>query len=458
MKYLWSGRFKDDLDDVAKRFTFSIGLDKNLAVFDVLGSIAHAEMLIRQKIITGEEGKKIIEGLRKIEEEIRKNKFVFKPDDEDVHTAIEKRLGELIGPVSGKLHTARSRNDQVVLDEKLYLKQIIPELETAIGFLQISLVDRADESLDIYIPELTHFQPAQAVLLSHHLLAYVNMFERDKTRLRDAMRRINVSPLGACACAGTSFNIDPEYIAKKLGFASVFANSIDAVSDRDFILETISILGILMVHLSRMAEELIIWHSPLIGFIDLPEEFCTGSSIMPQKKNPDVLELIRGKTSTVIGNIAGMFSLMKGLPLSYNRDMQEDKRFLFESCEIAYLSTVALAKIIKKTKINISKMSEACNTGYMEATDIAEFLTRKGIPFRQSHRIVGELVRAAVKKNVPLKQLDEFTIEKITKNKDIIKFIRNLTAEKSVNLKRSHGSTNPIQLKKELRRWKNILK
>ncbi|MCM8758914.1 MAG: argininosuccinate lyase [Candidatus Omnitrophica bacterium] len=426
MKFLWSGRFSKELYDIAKKFTFSIGIDKNLAEFDVSGSIAHVEMLVHQRIISRKDGSRIIKGLKKIQDEIKENKFVFKPNDEDIHTAVERRLFELIGPVAGNLHTARSRNDQIVLDEKLYLKKIIPELESVIVFLQKTLVKKAEEYFDVILPELTHFQPAQPVLFSHHLLAYVCMLERDKTRLRDTLARLNIAPLGACACTGTSFNINPGYIARQFGFDDVFTNSVDVVSDRDFILETISNLGILMIHLSRMAEELIFWHSSLLGFVDLPDEFCTGSSIMPQKKNPDVLELIRGKTAVLIGNIAGIFALMKGLPLSYNRDMQEDKRFLFESCEISHLSTLIVAKVIEKMKININKMAQACNYGYIEATDIAEFLVRKGIPFRQSHHMVAELVKIAIEKNISLKELDEITIERITKVKDTVSFIKNI--------------------------------
>ncbi|MCM8764546.1 MAG: argininosuccinate lyase [Candidatus Omnitrophica bacterium] len=457
MKYLWSGRFSKELHDMAKGFTFSIDIDSHLALFDVSGSIAHAMMLMRQKIIPRIDGEKIVSGLKRIENEIRSGKFIFKPEDEDIHTAVERRLIELIGPAGGKLHTARSRNDQIVLDEKLYLKQILPDMQAAITLLQKTLISRAQEFLGIFLPAFTHFQPAQPVLLSHYFLAYVCMLERDKERIRDSLTRINISPLGACACTGTSFPVDSEYIAKKLGFGDVFNNSIDAVSDRDFVLEAVCCLGILMVHLSRMAEELILWHSPLIGFVDLPEEFCTGSSIMPQKKNPDVLELIRGRTSTVIGNIAGMFSLMKGLPLSYNRDMQEDKRFLFETCEISYLSTVIIGRIIEKTKVDSSRMIEACNLGHIEATDIAEFLASKGIPFRQAHHIVAELVEAAIKKGVRIKDLDEKTIKQICGDDDIIDFIKNLDFEKSVNLKISPGGTSISEVKKELKKWKNIL-
>jgi len=456
MKYLWSGRFRKELHEMAKNFTFSLDIDKNLAIFDVSGSIAHAEMLIRQKIISVRDGRKITSGLRKIESEIRNNRFVF-DKDEDIHTAIERRLIEIIGTVGGKLHTARSRNDQIVLDEKLFLKNILPEIETSIKILQKTLVAKAEEWLGIYLPEFTHLQPAQPVLLSHHLLAYVCMLERDRKRMIDALKRINISPLGACACTGTSFDIDPEYVAKKFGFEEVFSNSIDAVSDRDFILEIISSSGILMIHLSRMSEELIFWHSPLISFVDLPEEFCTGSSIMPQKKNPDVLELIRGRTSTVLGNMVGIFSLMKGLPLSYNRDLQEDKRFLFETCEISHVSILIMTEIIKRTEIHAEKMKQACNYGYIEATDIAEFLTRKGVPFRQAHHMVARLVEISIKKGIPLKDLDEKTINEITGTSDTVRFIKNLNPEKSINLKNSPGGTGINQVKKELRKWKNIL-
>ncbi|MCM8815538.1 MAG: argininosuccinate lyase, partial [Candidatus Omnitrophica bacterium] len=457
MNYLWSGRFSKQLHDLAKRFTFSIEIDKRLALFDVAGSIVHAMMLMKQKIISESEGKKIISGLKQIRKEIKSDTFVFKADDEDIHTAVERRLVELIGPTGGKLHTARSRNDQIVFDEKLYLKQILPDILGAITIFQKTMVTKAERSLGIFLPAFTHLQPAQPVLLSHYLLAYVSMLERDKKRIKDALTRTNISPLGACACVGTSFPVDPEYVAKKLGFDGVFNNSIDAVSDRDFILETVCCLGILMVHLSRMAEDLILWHSPLIGFVDLPEEFCTGSSIMPQKKNPDVLELIRGRTSAVIGNITGIFSLMKGLPLSYNRDIQEDKRFLFETCEISYLSIVIITKIIEKTEVNPSRMSQTCRLGYIEATDIAEFLARKGIPFRQAHHMVGKLVEEAEKKGILLKDLKESTIKKITGCSDAVDFIRQLDFEKSINLKASHGGTSIGEVKKELKRWKNIL-
>lgn len=458
MNYLWGGRFNKQLNSLAKQFTFSLDVDKKLALIDIQGSIAHAEMLTLQKIISASDGKKIVEGLKKIENEIKNKNFVFKSEDEDIHTAIERRLTELIGPVGGKLHTARSRNDQIVLDEKIYLKQILPEQKRAIVFLQKSLVDKAQKNLTIFLPELTHFQPAQPVLLSHHLLSYVCMLERDKKRIQDALTRINILPLGACACAGTSFDINPEYIAKKLNFKEIFRNSIDVVSDRDFILETVSSLGILMVHLSRLAEELILWQSPFFGYIDLPEEFCTGSSIMPQKKNPDVLELIRGRTSTVLGNLTGIFSLMKGLPLSYNRDMQEDKRFLFETCEISYISTLIMAEIIKRTTIIPEKMAQACRLGFIEATDIAEFLAKKGVPFREAHQIVGKLVKEAIKKRISLKDLDEKTIDTITGNKGMGEFIKTLSCEKSIDLKNSHGGTGIKQVKKEIEKWKNILK
>jgi len=456
--YLWSGRMKKELCSVAKNFTFSIDVDKKLALFDISGSIAHVQMLVKQKIIKNHDGKKIISGLKKIRDEIRNNSFVFKENDEDIHTAIERRLNELVGSVAGKMHTARSRNDQVVLDEKLYLKNVMPEIENAISSLQSVLVDKADAYFDICIPEFTHFQPAQPVLFSHHLLAFVEMFERDKQRIQDCLKREDICPLGACACAGTSFPVDPEFVAQKLTFQQVFRNSIDAVSDRDFILETLAVNAMLMLHLSRMAEELIIWHNPLIGFVELPDEFCTGSSIMPQKKNPDVLELIRGKTSTIIGNLTGMFTLIKALPLSYNRDLQEDKRFLFESCEISHLSLILMAEIMKGTKINREKMENACHYGYIEATDIAEFLSGKGIPFRQAHHIVAKIVGFACEKGVRLFELKDTELKKLGIDDDTINFIKNLDVHKSIHLKRSPGSTGIKQVKEEVKRWKNILK
>ncbi|HOK79307.1 MAG TPA: argininosuccinate lyase [bacterium] len=458
MKYIWSGRLKKDLHHLVRQFTFSIEIDKKMALFDVLGSIVHAEMLVTQKIISRQDGHRIISGLKKIQNEIKTDSFVFMPDDEDIHTAVERRLTELIGPCAGKLHTARSRNDQIVLDEKLYLKHIIPEMIASIVCFQKNLVKKAEECLGIYMPEFTHFQPAQPVLFAHHLLAYVTMCERDKDRFIDALKRINVSPLGACACVGTSFNIDPDYVAEKLNFETIFSNSIDAVSDRDFIIETISAIGILMVHLSRISEEFIIWHSPLIGFVDLPEEFCTGSSIMPQKKNPDVLELIRGKTSTVIGNLTGIFTLIKGLPLSYNRDLQEDKRFLFESCEISAVSLAILTEIIEKTKINANRMKESCKVGYIEATDIAEYLVTRGTPFRQAHHLVGKLVGIAAERNLPMAEIDEETLKMMGCDTETIHFIKTLDSQKSISLKKSKGGTGINQVKQEIKKWKSILK
>ncbi|HOJ30518.1 MAG TPA: argininosuccinate lyase [bacterium] len=458
MKYIWSGRLKKDLHHLVRQFTFSIEIDKKLALFDILGSIVHAEMLIKQKIISSQDGRKIISGLKKIQNEIKTNSFVFMSDDEDIHSAVERRLTELIGPCAGRLHTARSRNDQIVLDEKLYLKHIVPEIVRNIVFFQKNIVKKAQDCFGIYMPEFTHFQPAQPVLFTHHLLAYVAMLERDKERLVDALKRLDISPLGACACVGTSFNVDSEYIARKLDFKKVFSNSVDVVSDRDFILEILSTIGILMVHLSRMSEEFILWHSPLIGFVDLPEEFCTGSSIMPQKKNPDVLELIRGKTSTVIGNITGIFTLMKGLPLSYNRDLQEDKRFLFESCEISIMALAILNELAEKTRVNTDKMEQSCKIGYIEATDIAEFLASRGMPFRQAHHLVGKIVGIAVEKNLPVSELDEKTLKEIGCDIETIRFIKTLDTRKSISLKKSKGGTGINQVKQEIKKWKDILK
>jgi len=453
--YLWTGRLKGTLHHLAKRLTFSI--DSNLILFDISGSIVHAEMLVRQKIITRREGQQIISGLKKIQAEVQKGIFIFKQEDEDIHTAVERRLVEIIGETGGKLHTARSRNDQIVLDEKLYLKQMLPEIMDKIRLLQKTLLNNAEKNFGFCMPEMTHFQPAQPVLFSHHLMAYISMFERDKERISDALNRIDVSPLGACACAGTSFGIDTQYTAKKLGFSRVFSNSIDAVSDRDFILETISHLGILMVHLSRMSEELIFWNSSLVGFVELPDEFCTGSSIMPQKKNPDVLELIRGKTSTVIANLTGIFSLTKGLVLSYNRDMQEDKRFLFETCDISYISLIIMAEILKKSHFNFAKMEKACRYGYIEATDIAEFLAKKGIPFRKAHHIVSNLTGIAFKKGIPLSKIDEKILKEMGFDKEGISFIKKIDAHVSIKNKKSDGSTGIKQVQKEIEKWKKRL-
>ncbi|MCL5409159.1 MAG: argininosuccinate lyase [Candidatus Omnitrophica bacterium] len=456
MAYIWEGRLKE-LSDSAKKFTFSINIDNKLAIYDIKGSIVHVKMLDQTGIISKNESKQIEKGLKKILNEFEKNIFQFKEEDEDIHSAIERRLIEIIGKTGEKIHTSRSRNDQIVLDEKLYLKDFILQMLDRIKNLQNTILKKSEEYINTYMTEFTHFQPSQPVLLSHHLLCYVSMLERDKDRLKNCLDNINISPLGAGSGVGTSFNIDPLFSSRQLGFKKTFDNSVDAVSDRDFILETISDCGILMIHLSRLAEELIIWSCPLIDFVILPDEFCTGSSIMPQKKNPDVLELIRGKTSSVIGNISGIFSLIKGLPLSYNRDFQEDKKFLFETIEISISSLNVLKELMEEIIFNTQIMENACKKGYIIATDIAENLVKQGVPFRTAHHLTGQIVAYAIKNKKEIKDLDEKELKSIVPQIDI-NFIKNLNPEKSIELKISPGGTGKQQVKKQILKWKQILK
>jgi len=457
MAFLWEGRLKKGiLHPMVESYTFSIVVDRKLAEYDVRGSIAHVEMLSRAKIISIKDARKLVAGLKKILREIKMGTFVFKPEDEDIHTAVERRLQELAGETGKKLHTARSRNDQVVLDEKLYLLDVIPSLMDDMVGLQKAIVRKADEVFPAVAPMFTHLQTGQPVLMSHHLLAYVCMLERDRGRMRSALDRIAVSPLGACAGVGTSFPIDPLFTARRLGFASAFSNSVDAVSDRDFIIETLAVCAITMMHLSRIAEDLILWTCPLFAFVSLPDDFCTGSSIMPQKKNPDVLELVRGKTAVTIGNIAGILALMKGLPLSYNRDLQEDKRFLFETVEILSGSLKILSQMFPGIRFDIARMAEAAKSGFSVATDIAEELVRRGIPFRDAHRLVGELAGYAAEHGILLKDIPLEVLQ--TKFPKIdLSFLKNLDGNKSVRLKKSPGGTGLAQVAKEIKRWKNLL-
>ncbi|MCL5408603.1 MAG: argininosuccinate lyase [Candidatus Omnitrophica bacterium] len=456
MAYMWEGRLKG-LNKTAQKFTFSLAVDRKLALYDVKGSIAHTRMLVKTGIITKNEGKQIEDGLNKILLELKKNTFLFKEMDEDIHTAIERRLTEIIGKTGEKIHTARSRNDQIVVDEKLYLKDIIPQITGKINTFQRVIVKKSEEYMGTYLPEFTHFQPSQPVLLSHHLLSYVSMLERDKTRFKNCLDNLDTSPLGAGSGVGTSFNIDPLFSGGQIGFKRIFDNSVDAVSDRDFILETISTCGILMIHLSRFAEEMIIWASPIFDFVSLPDEFCTGSSIMPQKKNPDVLELIRGKTSCITGNISGFFSLMKGLPLSYNRDFQEDKKFLFETVEISMSSLDIFTEILKKIRFNEKNMEAACNKGYILATDIAEHLVKQGIPFRSAHHLTGQIVAYAIKNNKQIDDLSENELKKIAPGINA-EFVKKLDGKKSIELKISPGGTGKKQIEKQLLKWKKTLK
>ena len=410
---LWTGRFKEKTAQIVESFTASIDVDRRLYVYDIQGSIAHCQTLAKAGIISDEEARKLIKGLQTINREIDEAAFEFSDRLEDIHTHIESRLGELVGKAAQKLHTARSRNDQVALDVRMYLRDQVDSIIHLLVELQTVLVDLARRHIETVLPGYTHLQRAQPILLAHHLMAYYEMFSRDSQRLEDCLVRINVMPLGSAALAGTPHPIDRQYTAELLEFPKVSANSVDSVSDRDFIIEFLSAAGICMMHMSRLSEELIIWSSSEFGFIELPDAFATGSSIMPQKKNPDVPELIRGKTGRVFGNLMAMLTLMKSLPLSYNRDMQEDKALLFDTADILNNCVEVYTQMLPQIKINKARMQNAASTGYQNATDLADYLVTKGMPFREAHHCVGQAVRYALNKKkeiheLSLKQLQRF--------------------------------------------------
>ena len=434
-------------------FTASVDVDSRLYRHDIAGSIAHAKMLARQRIIPARDARKIIRGLKGIEQEIASGRFVFSSADEDIHMNIERRLSEKIGAAGKKLHTARSRNDQVALDMRLFLREEIATIIASLQLLQRELTGAAKKNLDVIMPGYTHLQRAQPVRFAHHLLAYYEMFERDRERFLSCLDRINVLPLGAGALAGTSFPIDRNYVAKLLGFPRVSKNSIDTVSDRDFILEFVSVAAIMFVHLSRLAEELVLWSSQEFGFVELPDRYCTGSSMMPQKKNPDVPELVRGKAGRVFGHLQALLTIMKGLPLAYNRDLQEDKIPLFDTVDTVKTSVRIMAEIIHGMEVRKDRMLMAAQDGFMNATDLADYLVERGVPFRDAHAISGRIVRHCVAKGCRIGQLSLKDLKGFSKRieKDIYGF---LSTESVVNRRRAFGGTargNVMRRLKELR-------
>ncbi|MCX8065311.1 MAG: argininosuccinate lyase [Candidatus Hydrogenedentes bacterium] len=445
----WGGRFKEKTDPIAEIFTSSIHYDFRLAIHDIRGSIAHARMLGNQGIITKKDSKKIISALKEIEKEIKSEKFQWDYSLEDVHTNIENALIKKIGDIGKKLHTARSRNDQVVTDVRLWLREKIDNIVELIKEFQRGLINLAEMNMDVIIPGYTHLQPAQPVLLSHHTLAYFEMFQRDKERFLQNRKRVNVLTLGSTALAGTTFPIDPYSVAKELGFEDVSKNSMDAVSDRDFAIEFIFNCSLLMMHLSRWAEELIIWSSPQFGFIEIGDAYTTGSSIMPQKKNPDVAELIRGKTGRVYGSLINLLTLMKGLPLTYNRDLQEDKEPLFDVSDTVTLTLMVATGMLYSIRVLKDNIKKALSLGYMEATDLADYLVAKGVPFREAHSIVGKVVLYALEKQ---KTLYNLTMEEYKQFSPL--FDNNLyeiiKPETIVARRNSPGGTSPSQVKKAL--------
>lgn len=392
----WDGRFREKTHRLVETFTRSVMVDGRLYAEDIAGSIAHCKTLAKAKILTETETRKIIRGLDAVKRELDRGQFTFTPHDEDIHMAIERRLTEIIGPLGGKLHTGRSRNDQVALDIRLYLRSYLNKLHTQMIDLQRALVEKAAENRTVMMPGYTHLQRAQPVLFAHHLLAYVEMLERDKGRLRDAKDRLNVMPLGSGALAGTNYPINRRYTAELLDFPAVTANSMDAVSDRDFMIEVASALSIIMMHLSRLSEELILWASQEFQFVDLPDAFCTGSSMMPQKKNPDIPELVRGKTGRVYGHLLNLLTILKALPLAYNRDLQEDKPALFDALDTVASSLEVMAELMRHVQVNRETLARALQGGGLLATELADYLVMKGVPFREAHGITGRIVRAAL--------------------------------------------------------------
>jgi argininosuccinate lyase len=453
----WGGRFTEATNELVEEFTASIPYDWRLYPYDIAGSVAHARMLAKTGIITNKEAQRIIRGLEEILREIAAGAFSFSIEHEDIHMNIEHRLIEKIGPVGGKLHTARSRNDQVALDIRMYLRDEISGIHDLLESLQKTLVGLADRNRDVVLPGYTHLQRAQPVLLGHHLLAYYEMFERDRGRLKDCFRRVNVLPLGAGALAGTVLPIDRTFVAGELGFTGMCENSMDAVSDRDFAIEFVSACAQIMMHLSRLSEELVLWSTSEFGFITLSDGFTTGSSIMPQKKNPDVAELTRGKTGRVYGSLMALLTLMKGLPLAYNRDMQEDKEPLFDAADTVAFSLPVFTEMLRGVTVHKQTMRRAAEDGFITATDLADYLVRKGMPFRRAHEIVGHAVLHATELGCGLADMPLAEYKKLAPqiNEDVYDAI---SVEASVGRRTSHGGTAPRNLNKRIAFLKKKMK
>ncbi len=450
---LWGGRFAQPTDKFVEEFTASIRFDKRLYHQDIRGSIAHAQMLGKQGIIPPADVAAIVHGLQEILQQIEKGEFDFSVALEDIHMNIEARLSAKIGEAGKRLHTGRSRNDQVALDIRLYMRDELTDIATYLDLLIDSLLFQAEKQLGVIMPGFTHLQTAQPILFSHHMLAYVEMFKRDKGRMEDCLKRTNVLPLGAGALAGTTFPIDREYVAELLDFPEVSRNSLDSVSDRDFAVEFLAAASILMMHLSRFSEELILWSTSEFKFIELSDGFCTGSSIMPQKKNPDVPELVRGKTGRVYGNLLALLTVMKSLPLAYNKDMQEDKEPLFDTIDTVKGSLKIFAAMIREMRIDPVKMREAAAKGFSTATDVADYLVRKGMPFRDAHEVVGKAVRYCIDQQ---KELPELSIAEWQGFSNSIEpdIFAAITLEASVNARSATGGTALTRVKAEIERCK----
>ncbi len=457
MEKLWGGRFKKKINQEMEGFISSLSFDQKLVKYDILGSIAHARMLGECKIITGEESEKIILGLQKILQEIEDKKLkILSHQAEDIHTWVENKLKEKIGEIAGKLHIARSRNDQITLDERMYLKEEVINLNKLIKDLQGSILKIAKKNLGVIMPGYTHLQHAQPILFSHYLMAYFYMFERDKSRIKGLYQRINILPLGSAALAGTSLPINRDLVAKELGFDTISENSLDAVSDRDFIVEFLSQSAILMMHLSRLAEELVLWSSQEFGFIELDESFCTGSSIMPQKKNPDAAELIRGKTGRIYGNLINVLVMLKALPLAYNHDLQEDKEPLFDTILTLKKSLFLMSKMIETMQINKERMESATRGDFSTATELADYLIRKDLSFREAHKLVGKIVLYCLEKK---KDLEDLTLSELRSfhsgfDTDVLEKLRPI---ESVKMKNSYGGTSLNKVEESIQKAYQLL-
>ncbi|NMA20611.1 MAG: argininosuccinate lyase [Lentisphaerae bacterium] len=453
---LWSGRFSEGTDGLVQAFTESISYDRRLYPYDIAGSIAHARMLGRQGIIPIEDADKIIAGLEQIKSEIDEGKFVFRAELEDIHMNIEARLTELIGPAGARLHTGRSRNDQIATDERLYLRQECSELDQLLSKMQKALLSVAEQNSAVIMPGFTHLQHAQPVLFAHHLLAYIEMFNRDRERIADARKRINRLPLGSGAIAGSTLPLDREFVAAELGFDTLLYNSMDAVSDRDYLVEFLSCLAICAMHISRLSEDIILWYSQEFAFIEIGDAFTTGSSLMPQKKNPDVAELARGKTGRVYGHLMALLTTLKGLPLTYNRDLQEDKEGLFDALDTVKHTLATFAAMLDTLKPVPARMQEAASDSFLMATDLAEWLVRQGVPFRDAHHQVGRFVAACIARgqtlaDASLEQMRE-CIPAATEE-----CLQLWDAAHSVSARNLPGGTAPAQVQARLAFWKDKL-
>ena len=457
MAKLWGGRFTRDTDASVEEFTSSISFDQRLYRQDILGSMAHARMLGRCGIITPVETDMIIAGLTSILADIEAGNFSFVIELEDIHMNIEKRLTERIGPVGGKLHTARSRNDQVALDTHMYAKAAVLTIARLIHAMETALVEVAEANLSVIMPGYTHMQRAQPVLFSHHLLAYFYMLARDFDRLQGVWERSDIMPLGAGALAGTTFPIDRRMVAAELKFSRIYDNSMDAVSDRDYILEFLSFASILMMHLSRLSEEMILWSSTEFAFIELDDAHCTGSSIMPQKKNPDVCELVRGKTGRVVGHLMALLTILKGLPMTYNKDLQEDKEGLFDTVDTLKFSLAVYADMLKGMKVNALRMRQALDDDFSNATDMADYLVRKGLPFREAHAVVGHAVRLAIDSKRSLTDIPLSELQSLSSlfDADIIDALQIKTC---IEARQSEGGTASAQVGQALANCHIIMK